>query len=245
MLKNNYEKPRYCLRKKYSTHCSLWCNRSPVILVISVLFTILWMVQTTPMDWFNKKTPSIQDRNSHNTDHLVSQWNTEPSILWDTFVFLLDVTRLPYCLDRNELTQPTWTTGRPLPTALECRRPQWPNPGEMTLITKPAFRAKVTCIFCHSWWSINIVVALIMVHMCRWIILLWILPTRWSLPWTKSRTMEENDTLDDEILLQHGGAEIDKLTDIVGMVPDEDDENDINVINHSIRITVLTNCRRF
>ena len=57
--------------------------------------------------------------------------------------------------------------------------------------------------------------------------------------------MEENDTLDDEILLQHGGAEIDKLTDIVGMVPDEDDENDINVINHSIRITVLTNCRRF
>ena len=38
--------------------------------------------------------------------------------------------------------------------------------------------------------------------------------------------------LDDEILLQHSGAEINKLTDIVGLVPDEDDENDINVINH-------------
>ena len=45
--------------------------------------------------------------------------------------------------------------------------------------------------------------------------------------------MEGNDTLDDEILLQHGGAEINKLTDIVGLVPDEDEENDINVINHS------------
>ena len=45
--------------------------------------------------------------------------------------------------------------------------------------------------------------------------------------------MEGNDTLDDEILLQHGGAEINKLTDIAGMVPDEDEENDINVINHS------------
>ena len=45
--------------------------------------------------------------------------------------------------------------------------------------------------------------------------------------------MEGNDTLDDEILLQHGGAEINKLTDIVGLVPDEDGENDINVINHS------------
>ena len=39
--------------------------------------------------------------------------------------------------------------------------------------------------------------------------------------------------LDDEILLQHSGAEINKLTDIVGLVPNENDENDINVINHS------------
>ena len=45
--------------------------------------------------------------------------------------------------------------------------------------------------------------------------------------------MEGNDTLGDKILLQHGGAEINKLTDIVGLVPDEDDENDINIINHS------------
>ena len=45
--------------------------------------------------------------------------------------------------------------------------------------------------------------------------------------------MEGNDTLDDEILLQHGGAEINKLTDIVGLVTDEDEENDIKVINHS------------